>query len=336
MKFFFSFLVVCCHYWRPADADPYPVAAMLRLIGVAVPVFVVASFFLTAKIYIEQDAGKMKKRLWRLAFPYVAWGVLYFAGYFLIDLLIKTFSWKDGLRLEISYRDLLWQLGLGSSEKLCPQLWYQFVMLVMTLVIWFLFKMGKKITPYVLLGIATVMLFLQYSGLNFKAFGAMRYEMRYPLGRLCEMFPFVCFGIFLALGLMKILSKQRIITCVVSLAAMVIIGIFKLFNTMPESFTYGGIFALVYGTLAFLFFYTLPFEKLPDFIRICIRFLAKYSFGIYCIHYGVGYCWNAVICRRFGWKSGSFVACCAIYLISLLAAYVISRIPGKYSKQLVE
>lgn len=336
MKAFFSFLVVCCHYWTPKDPTFYPTAALLRLIGVAVPVFVITSFFLTAKIYQEQDFPKLKKRLWRLAFPYVIWGVVYFAGYSLIDLLIKQVSWKDGLRLDLTVTDLLWQLGLGSSEKLCPQLWYSFVLIVMTVVIWLLFKLGQKYTPFLLAVLSAGMFVLQYTGLNFKVFGAMRYEMRYPLGRLCEMLPFVCLGILLAMGILQKLSQRRVLVAIGAGATLLLIGICGWFTTMPESFTYGGIFTLLYGGLAFLFFYMLPMEKLPEYIRKILKFLARYSFGVFCIHFGVGYLWNAVLCRRFGWQTNTMLQCLVIYAISLLVSFLISRIPGKLSKQLVE
>ena len=134
MKAFLSFCVVCCHYWISEHLDFYPVAMLYRMRAVAVPIFVLISFFLTEKMYSEKRADKFKKRLWRLLFPFFAWGILYFVGYRFIDIILKSIGFEQGLSIGFSYKDLIWQLIFGSDRHLCPQLWYQFALIVITIV----------------------------------------------------------------------------------------------------------------------------------------------------------------------------------------------------------
>lgn len=47
-KLFFSFIVVCCHFWYENDAFPGSIF-LARLKSLAVPMFVLLSFFLNEK-----------------------------------------------------------------------------------------------------------------------------------------------------------------------------------------------------------------------------------------------------------------------------------------------
>lgn len=73
MKCGLSYLVVLCHYWNPSkESRLFTTLGTLR--SVAVPIFFIISFFLTAKIYEEIEHKKLGQRLHRLALPYFIWG----------------------------------------------------------------------------------------------------------------------------------------------------------------------------------------------------------------------------------------------------------------------
>ena len=109
-----------------------------------------------------------------------------------------------------------------------------------------------------------------------------------------------------------------------------------LFTSPEKGFGYGGTYLIAYATIVFIFFYEFPFEKMWPSIRKMVRFLSKYSLGVFCIHFGVGYCWNNVFCVYFEWEKNTFLECIWIWAICIFVSWIISLFPVKWAKQLVE
>lgn len=337
IKVFFSFCVVCCHYWEPDIAGSYFVQMMYRMRAIAVPIFVIMSFFLTEKIFADKDTKKIRKRVWRLLFPHISWAVLYFLGYRIIDVLLKYFGFSIGLSVSYKFKDLLWQIFFGHSRYLCPPLWYLFALIVINVLLWVIFRYCGRYSWKIIIMLGIAVLWIQYSGINYKLFGGYEFELRYPLGRLAEVFPVACIGLLLAHS--KILEKiknQRVYVVLICIMSMLVIAYGGLFTSPAEGFGYGGTYAIAYSTTAFILFYEFPFEKMWIGIKKTLKFLSKYSFGVFCIHLGVGYCWNNVLCVYFGWERNTFIQCICIYIICIFVSWMISHIPVKYVKQLVE
>lgn len=190
LRIWFSFEVVLCHYWV------YDTTMSNKLLKIfanarsyAVPVFMLLSFILTENII--ENGRKVKSRLFRLLFPYVAWPILYSIIFGILDILL-------GSKMMISPRDLYWQLLFGHSPKLNPPLWYQFNLIILTLFFIFLFKYIKKYISIVICTIFVLALFIQYSNINSSLFANYRYEITYPLGRIAEMIPYACIGILIS------------------------------------------------------------------------------------------------------------------------------------------
>lgn len=337
MKAFLSFCVICCHYFS-TSLGGYPIAAFGRIKSVAVLIFFIISFFLTKDIFADSNnTERINKRMWRLVFPYICWSVIYYLIYKLIDLLLICFAWNDGLRIDLSYKDLIWQIVFGSSEKLCPPLWFQFDIIVITLLIWIIYKYAPKYVWRILILGLIITYGLQYSGLNYAMFGWLGYEMRYSLGRLVEVFPAVCIGLAFAYSsLLEFFREHRIYTMIICALSMVEISYLGLLTTPEKDFYYSGIYKTIYAVLAFIFFYVFPFGILPNSIKKILKFLSKYSFGVFCIHFGVGFLWNAILCRCFGLRENTFIQCLSIYFISIFLSWAISRVPLKYLKYLVQ
>lgn len=333
VKILFSFFVICIHYWNMDDLrGVYFFDAVHRLMEVTVPVFLIMSFFLTTEIFTSKDKKKIKKRLVRLVIPFYMWGILYYIGYSCIDLFL---GYK--INPDLSFNSLLWQITLGHSKELCPPLWYLLDSIIISIVFWSIFKISDIFKWNLMLFLLVISLGMQYSGINYRIFGRFQYEICYPLGRLAEVFPYACIGMIVsASGCLKKLKSFRLYTFVICILSLLVVAYGNLFTRPEKGFAYGGTYMIVYATLVFVLFYMIPFDKSPILIKKGLRTISKYSLGIYCIHLGVGYIWNNVFCDYFGWKQDIFVGCIAIFLISLLFAWLISKIPFKCSKYIVE
>lgn len=335
-KVFLSFCVVCSHFWNPGDLAYYPVAMLNRMRGAAVPIFVLMAFFLTEKIFVDKNAPKIKIRVERLLVPYLSWPVLYFVGYRVIDVFLKHFGFSLRLGTGYTWRDLLWQLAFGHEKNLCGHLWYLFDLIVISVAVWILFKCCDKYSWHILILLGIAAVWLQYSGMNYSVFSQYIYEKRYPLGRLAEVFPLACAGLLLAhSNILEKMKRHRVYVVFLCIVTMLMIAYGNIFTSL-EGFGYAGIYLVVYSTLAFICFYEFPFECMGNGIKAVLRFLSKYSLGVYCLHMGVGHCWNRIVCAVTGWRGYTLMGCMAIFAICLFVSWLISRIPVKYAKQLVE
>ena len=333
LKAFFSFCVVCCHFWT-REGRSYPASILGRMCENAVPVFFMISFYLSAQIFINTDKAKMHKRFRRLIFPYFAWGFIYYFGYLICDLILKTVGIKNGLSIDFTVRDLLWQLAFGSDRYLCPQLWFQFDLIVLTALFWIVFRYSKKHSVRIVIALIVMSLAFQYSGLNIRLFGALAYEVRFSTGRIAEVLPLACIGFLLAYTeILKPITAHRLFCCIMCIFSMFTIASGDLF-TRSEGFGYGGTYMIAYSTAVFILFNTLSFTFLPAVAKKVIKALSKYSLGVFCIHYGIGHRMDNLLAKT-GININSFVKCIIIYFISLLVSRAISIIPSKYAKQLV-
>lgn len=340
MKAFFSFCVVLVHYWVPDNGSAFPMMVFRNVIDVSAPVFFIISFFLTADFLRHNTFNSIKKRMLRLYIPHVFWAFTYFFGYLAaIELLRKYYSMADFLYNTefINKKSLLWQILLGSDVFLCPQFWYQFVLILLTVISIIIYRISPKNGTKIMIALAAAALVLQYSGINHSIFVYKRYEIRYSLGRIAESIPYAVIGILLhGSRTLDFLKKNVFIvlfTCPVLLILFTFIST-KL-NTTPEGFGYSGVQMILVSVICFVFFNSLPLERAGIMVKKALKLLSKYSFGLFCIHMGVGRLLEGVVFFRFNIKWGSFTECILIYLVSLILAYLIGRIPGDFFKKLV-
>ena len=81
------FEVVLCHFWNSDGSRFLMPFSMLR--GLAVPVFMFLSFFLTEHTFLEYNKTKAKKRIWRVIYPQIGWAIIYWLGYTIGQFIIK-------------------------------------------------------------------------------------------------------------------------------------------------------------------------------------------------------------------------------------------------------
>lgn len=324
LKMLMCFEVVLSHFWKE---ETYPIIltpfSMLR--EYAVPVFMLMSFYLTQNIVLAKNREKYNKRFWRLIYPQLIWAFVYWIIYQIMEIILKR-SFVNGIE------DLLWQILTGHSQRLNPAMWYQTVLILLTLVFTVLFYfLPQKIAVTGLYLFLFLSLFSQYTGLNYRLFSTLRYELMYPLGRSCEMIPYAVIGFLL--GYYGIPEKLKNYKRVITFACCVIGGIILKFGLpSAKGFGYSGLMPLMIAIILFTITIYIPLEKLPVKFQIMILKISRYTLGIYCMHNLVG----RILSGIFGTNGKSFLTCCAIYIICYAFSYIICKFPLKWCRQLVE
>lgn len=160
----------------------------------------------------------------------------------------------------------------------------------------------------------------------------MRYEIKWPLGRLMEMLPYACGGVLLAKS--QILKKYQ--NHILFLFFIILLLLFMRNHpfSSPQGFGYQGINLFINTILIFSLFYLGNLEKLSSQIKRIILNSSEYSLGIYCIHYIILNITRESDITLF--PTSSFTRGVIIYLISLYISFIISKIPSKFALNLVK
>ena len=319
------FEVVLCHLWT--DYVPRFLMPFSLLRNLAVPVFMFLSFFLTEKTFFENNKIKKRKRIWRVIYPQIGWAIIYWLGYAIVQI-----KFDFGVRIS----DLLWQIFTGNSPKLNRSMWFQTVLIALTIIYILIFtfcnpQKGILIT-YLMLFAAFV---LQYSGINFKLFNSLRYELRYPFGRFCEMIPYATLGFSCAYyDVLKRFKERRFAS--LTMCGLASILLFKYTIVTPaEGFGYSNNNCILLGFSVTAFAYLVPFEKLHQPAKNSIKSLTKYTLGIYCMHRLVAKVLTLLFSKS-GVQVDSFILCIITYTASFLISFLMYRFPLKCFRQLVE
>ena len=127
LRIVLSFCVVLIHFGVQEEV-PFLLNSIKSL---AVPAFMIISFYLNKSIFICNRGG-CYKRIKRLIIPYLLWPVIYFICYFFIDRIFH-------LNYSSNLSALLWQLALGSSIN--PPLWFLAVLILLTVFFFSIFKL---------------------------------------------------------------------------------------------------------------------------------------------------------------------------------------------------
>lgn len=330
LKILMSFEVVLCHFWGSTNFMLLKPFSILR--PTAVMTFMFTAFLLTGNAIMNINIPKIKIRLLRLISMNVLWTLIY-AVFFKAEAFLFGVGQFAGKGVQQLFKSVIFQLLMGSP--LNPPMWFQFDLVSITIiffVVFFVFQYDVAFNACIVLGLTA--LFFQYSGINFMLFGNLRYELKYSLGRLCEMIPVAVLGIIFAkYNIMHKLSQhcgKTIVFCTIALIIMKYLG---LINASPkDNFMYSGLSLLVCGILITTVFYVLPLkEYLFGHIKLIISKIARFTPGCYCIHIMVGDSFNLLFNRV-----NNFVSCVGIYIICLAISYALSIIFPKLSKYLVE
>jgi len=189
LRVFMCFEVVLIHYLKQQlDFPGSGMVAYLRQF--AVPVFMVLSFLLTQKKLEAVDSGWLIGRATRLLVPQFGWTVVYFLLYSLFDLMFHT-EFTEPV-------DFWWQLALGHSLGLNPTMWFQVVLIWMTVlfvIVIIVFRV-KFVIP-ILICLSGLALIIEYTGV-IMMLDVYRVEIKYPVGRMVAMIPLASAGYLMA------------------------------------------------------------------------------------------------------------------------------------------
>ena len=126
LKVWMSFEVVLCHFGHGSGAWIYShfFAYFKRM---AVPVFMIVSFYLSARFISDKEwhLEKLAKRLYRIYWPLVAWGIICWIVYNILALLCNADDFK------YSFSDLVWQVLTGHCYN--PPMWFNAVLGCLTI-----------------------------------------------------------------------------------------------------------------------------------------------------------------------------------------------------------
>lgn len=328
LKMIMCFEIVLYHFWRDTT---YVIALypfyILRHWGVSI--FMLLSFYLVREKLLMKSKTEIKKRLWRLIWPQIGWAVIYWIVFSLVDIVFKQ-NIVNGIS------DLLWQIITGHSPSLNESMWFQTVLILLTVLFFSLFYyLPERIGIILICFFIPASLILQYSGLNYYLFGDLREELKYPLGRFCEMVPYASIGFLLSYSKVYLkLMKYWIYIFVPS----VIVGYILLTTSIfypPNGFGYSGIREIAIAVLFVTNAVIIPLDKLPEKVKNICFIVTKYTLGIYCIHRLIATIVYALL-EKSGIETGTFIQCCMIYVLCYGACYCISRMPGVLYKRLVE
>jgi len=337
--------VIMDHFWWMPDPENLSMVgkALWQLRTLAVPAFMTMTFFFTAKRFVSGDTGWLKQRFLRLYEPFVFWAFVCFAGVELVSLF-------DPKNYPVSVTDLLWQLFLGHSEHLSlTQFWFHIDLIVLTAVFFALFRLVRsaKANVYLAFGAIAVGYTVQYcQPLMLMLFGDLPFEAKYPLGRVFTMLPYAGAGLLLAA------AKDRIDVVPtgvrVAIAAM---GVWLMAWVIyaPVAPRPAGVVGyegvnmslIAWGMMAL--FYYIPFDRLPAWCGTAVAFLSRYCMGVYCIHHLMGKILFDLVFRlpRLETKWGGLAVApwwfwLLLWVLSYLVCWLISLIPGRFSKRIVE
>src|SRR5574344_683137 len=123
LRLLMCFEVVLCHYWGGDGPKYLKLFSILR--NTAVPVFMFLSFYLTENTFLNYKKEKALKRIERLVITQIGCSIIYY-----ICLTIGQIKIQFGVK----FTDLIWQIFSGHSPRLNPAMWFQIVLIVLSLI----------------------------------------------------------------------------------------------------------------------------------------------------------------------------------------------------------
>lgn len=343
LRILLTFFVVLDHFWWKAGPEMNSgfCKGLWQLRTLSVPAFMVMTFFFTANRFRSCDVPWLRKRFVRLLEPFVFWAVVYW----IVSAAVSVF---DG-GYAVKFTDLLWQLALGSSQKLCMQFWFHGDLIILTALFFLAFKVGRHAKAYFHLAFGAIALgfTLQYTPLNDAMVGWMPFEAKYTLGRIAMMLPYAGTGFLLAAlkdRLDSVSAGARLTVALFGLWLLWLVLYHDVCPRPPSEVGYAGLdrHLMAWGSLAL--FYYIPFDKMPAVFSKAVMGVSKYCMGVYCIHLMLGY---LISDFAFGFPRieepgfgelrlltvfQSFI----VWVLSFVCCWLIARIPFGFCKRIVE
>ena len=325
-----SFEMIVGYLWEIDINNSGVMGWIYYLSNMAIPVFMVAALVMSAGKLKSDKSNSIWENVLKIIVPLVGWAVIYWGFYKVLEETLYP-----GYQLKI--KDLILQIATGNSPYLNQVMWYYVNLLAITLFFMLVILIANKFHSVIFVLVMAAALVMQYMGIvigsNFRA------EIAGCVGELTEMIPLAVVGFLLAAyGAMDKLRKWWIVTMILSLAVIVLIRYYAVFTDIT-GLGYAGIKRIVLATALVLLFAAPPLEKLPEPILKVISVLTRYSLGVFCMHRLISALIHYLISHR-GWmtfiETYSFTDCVVTYVICYILALLISLIPCRWTKMMVE
>lgn len=328
LRVIMCFGVILVHFWAPSQSgNSFSDFCIIQIQQLAVPVFMMISFIVLSKedVGFISDNPNLKKRITRLLIPIIFWAVAYYFVLFIAEYFVE----KD---YDFSYLTFCYQIFVGHEYN--KPMWFQNVLLYLTLIIFFVYKGNKHLQyPIAILCIA-IPFTLQYTDYNHRLFDLVSDHLSIPLGRFVNMLPYAFAGILaMQLNILSSFKQHKFISLL--LLSMVFVTVtYFVPGWHADSFGSNGIrlFIMVISLVSISYVNPPLFEgkKVSTYYRGLIGFLSKYTLGIYCVHNMIGAIYSQIIASRLGIDPQSLISCFIIFMISLTICFLLSFIPNKY------
>ncbi len=306
LRTYMCLMVVCIHYWDSSRCV-HPIIYLLSGIRFyAVPSFMLMSFFLVQQNLLRHENEWIKRRFERLLIPQIGWTVIYWGCFRTFDDVFETHF--------LDKNCFWWQLFLGHSPRLNQTMWFQIVLIWITIIFLIVIKLFPKKQEMVFIGLACLSYLVSYSGILYLSLEKLRTEVAYPIGRMVEIIPLAVAGYFI--GSKQVLKRIEGIKKAIFVGGAVLYFInteYGLFSPV-DGFGEQGVHKLVFSIFFVAIAYHLPVDRCSDRIKKIIKQSSKYTMGIYCGHRLVGTVFDSIINH---WElripSHTFLECITIY-----------------------
>lgn len=329
-----SFCVILCHFWvNDRNSIFYEILDSAKLC--AVHGFVLLAFYFSADSIESGSLKKLQRRIIRLLKPYLIWPLITFCVYNIYSLFFRGSACYG-------FKELGFQLFMGHTS-LETVMYFNWDIMVITAVFTGVFALfQKKTAAAVLVCITAGAAVSVYSGFNYGMFSYLPYEMRYPLGRLTELLPSAAGGMVLSHVCFQDIKAGagRFFRFIYAAAIFEIIWIFYADSELEElfyweHFGYGCPVQVLAAFFLVICSYYIPVITVSRPFLQAAGQIAVYSQGIYCIHYTVGLALVKVAGDSWMQMRSSVFSCVVIYVISLLLAAGISKLPWNWCRDIV-
>lgn len=313
LKAFMSFEVICIHFLDFGSAGI--IGTIANIFSCATSVFMLLAFYFSYDVIFEDQSIKFKKRIARLLYLQISWSVIYYLVFLIAGLLLK--------KNVCSFTDFIFQLLTGSNKNINPTMWFQIVLLLITLIIrivYLLFK-DKRIAENVVYILGCMCLYMYLSGIGWNLSEMVPYELKYIVHYFFMHFPLASIGIFFkSHNILEKLNNNKIIFVI---TIFVCVGVASKFPTVSNI-----VMSILLVTL---------FNFINQFINdnIVIKYLCMYTTGCYCMHRLVERFIKYIFNFFMPSLMRSIIYCLVIYITCWIISYFMYKSSNKYIKYLV-
>lgn len=333
LRFYMAFMVVVTHL---GGTILYRIEHVLYIFqAFHVTVFMLLSFLLCGKYFLDPSKESTKKRAIRIVLPIVVWGLISFV----VTLIWNLCFYKVP---SLTFKDLCWQLLTGHSGGINTPLWFLVDMLWISCLLWLLRLILKK--KYFAIALALVMavcFVLQYTGANYVMFGNLPYELKYPLGRMIEMIPYANIGVLCSILIPWLQEKKFKLHIILFISSLVLVALcifikWRFVNYSIQGFGYNGLYLMIGSILLMVMALTSPLNFVNNERFKCIvKWITSFTMGVYCMHVVFGKIVEGIFIK-YGIMTQTIWVCLLVYIIGYAVSFVISLIPSKNIQNLVK